>query len=82
MRLVLVAVLVLSSVSFAQNTSGAQKRVPQTTINFEDPDLVDGTLKSPDAEMIRGRVHIRFTSMIRVRSNFADKLMHSVNELR
>jgi hypothetical protein len=82
MRLVLVAVLVLSSVSFAQNTSGAQKRVPQTTINFEDPDLVDGTLKSPDAHVVHGKPPVIFESMIRVRLNFADKLMHSVSELR
>lgn len=82
MRLVLVAALVLSSASFAQNTSGWEKRVPKTEIKFGEGDVIDGDLKTPEGTIFYGRDRTKFDNMIRVRMSFSDKLMQSVNELR
>ena len=83
MRLVLVAALVLSSVSFAQNTSGAQKRnQPTSEVKFNEGDDIEGGTQGPNGTLIQGDSRPVFNSLIRVRENFSDKLMHSVNELR
>ena len=83
MRLVLVAALVLSSVSFAQTTTGEQKRrVPTTYIDMEADTDILGTPVGPDGILIEDRAPVRFKSLIRVRENFNDKLKASVNDLR
>jgi hypothetical protein len=83
MRFVLVAALLLSSVSFAQNSTGAEKgRQPKTEIRFDENELIDGTTRGPDGALIDAPPPIVFQSLIRIRTNFADKLMNSVNELR
>jgi hypothetical protein len=83
MRSILVAVLVVSSVSFAQTSAGTkEKRQPKTEIIFDTNDLIDGETAAPLGSYIDGRDTPQFESMIRVRKNFADKLRASVNELK
>ena len=49
-------------------------------INF-DEDVIEGTLKGPDLEDVTGRPPCRFSSLIKVRDNFADKIVKSVDQL-
>jgi hypothetical protein len=82
MRLVLVAALALSSASFAQNTSGEQKRkAPVSEVKFGEGDDILGGTVGPDGQVVQGDQRKVFPSMIRVRDNFADKLRQSVNAL-
>jgi hypothetical protein len=83
MRSILVAVLVVSSVSFAQTSAGTkEKRQPKTEVIFGEGDDVLGGTVGPDGILLQGDTPPKFKSMIRVRENFSDKLRDSVNELK
>ncbi len=83
MRLALVAALVLSTVSFAQSSPGTQgRKAPTSEVKFDENELIDGTLQAPEGQLVNGGHTTKFDSMIRVRTDFADKLKASVNELR
>ena len=83
MRFLLAAALVVSSVSFAQTSPGAkEKRQPKSEIRFDTEDEVFGKTQGPDGSMIEGDSRPVFNKMIRIRTDFADKLKASVSELR
>ena len=83
MRFVLVAALVVSTVSFAQTSTGTQTRkVPTSEIRFDNEGFIEGTPTAPDGTLIDGNRGPKFYSLIRVRKDFNDKLKASVNDLR
>jgi hypothetical protein len=79
MRLVLVAALVVSSLSFAQTSETREKK--QTTVIFDENDVINGELNGPEGTVVYGKPRPKFPPMIRVRRDFSDKLMQSVSEL-
>lgn len=81
MRVLLAALVLVSQVSFAQTSAGTEKRQPKTEIRFDENELIDGTTRGPDGQLIDAPPPIAFESLIRVRTNFADKLKASVSEL-
>lgn len=84
MRLFVAAALLLSSVSFAQTPAGTQpskRQPPKTEIKFDDDGVIEGGTKGPDGSVITGKHAPAFESMIRLRQNFADKLMASAQDL-
>ena len=56
------------------------KKVPVQKIIF-DPDLIDATTKTPDGTIITYRNSPKFQSMIKVRENFDDKIVRSVDQM-
>jgi hypothetical protein len=82
-KLTLVAVL-LSSMAFAQTGKKQveSKPLPKTqTLIFGDGSEITADVERPYDEQITTRPHAKFGSMIRVRTDFNDKLMQSVHEL-
>lgn len=84
MRIALAALVLVSQVSFAQTSSGAEKRqvVKTTTVVFDENDVVNGELQGPNGQVVTAGPDPVFPSLIRVRQNFSDKLMQSVQNLR
>jgi hypothetical protein len=59
----------------------SQKPVPpKQHIEFGD-DLIEGTLKSPDVQAIDTYKPPKFGNLIKVRSNFDDKIIKSVEQM-
>jgi hypothetical protein len=60
----------------------SQKAVPPKPqhLDFSD-DLIEGTLKTPEVEAIQTYRPPKFGNLIKVRSNFDDKLMKSVEQM-
>jgi hypothetical protein len=54
------------------------KQVQQIT--FGD-DVIEGTLKGPDLEDVTAAPTCRFKSLIKIRDNFADKIVMSYDQL-
>lgn len=83
-RLVVLLSLVSAASALAQveprasgpSKSGAPNR---QVVDFADPDLVEGTLASPDLGTVYSAPRPGFGSLIHVRENFNDKLSTSVN---
>ncbi len=83
MRIRLIAaVLLVSSVSFAQ-TGAAQKQKtePKTVLIFEDGDAFTGEPDGPMVTEVEAAKKPAFSSLIRVRDSFKEKVMQSINEL-
>ncbi|MEW5740875.1 MAG: hypothetical protein AB1938_18290 [Myxococcota bacterium] len=59
----------------------AAKKPPVQKVDFNDPDLINGTLQGPDGEVVVGKPRPVFESFKLVRDNFNDKLMASVDEM-
>ncbi len=75
------AVLLVSSLSFAQTTRAPSKTEPKTVLVFEEGDAFTGEPDGPmltEVEIVKKQV---FSSLIRVRETFKEKVMQSVNEL-
>ena len=70
----LVLWLTLASTAFALDTDN------YTEYDFED-DLVQGDLVRPDGELLTSRRPWEHMSLIRVRDNFIDRLIESMNWL-
>lgn len=51
------------------------------TVDFGEGDLINGDRASGQAELTTSTPKARFDSLIKVRSNFDDKLLSSVNEM-
>lgn len=82
-KLTLVAVF-LSSVAFAQTEKKPveSKQVAKTqTLIFGDGTEIDGEADRPDIAFVESARRPGFKSLIKVRTNFADKLLESVHEL-
>ena len=78
-RLGLVMALMVSAGAFAQDAKGGNS-VKAKVIDFED-DTIEGDLTRPDGEYIDASKGIRHSNLIRIREEFKDKVMQSVDEL-
>jgi hypothetical protein len=79
-----VAVSLLPCASIAQpapKTAQAAAAQRATTITFDEDDLIDGRLNTPELEVISGRPTARSTNLIRVREDFNDKVLESAGGL-
>ena len=81
MRLALVALCCVASVSLAQKTQPNQKTAPNQQVIFDGDDLIKGTLQHPTGEIYSVPPRAKFGSLIQVRMNFNDKLRESVHEM-
>ena len=61
----------------AASGTGATK---QTVINFED-ETIQGDLTRPDGEYIESAGKVNHSNLIRIREEFHEKVMQSVDEL-
>ena len=57
-----------------------QQPKPQKIV-FDEPDLVTGDLKTPDADIIETSYRPVFGNLIKVRKNFDDKIVKSVEQM-
>jgi hypothetical protein len=73
--LLLSLVLVVPGASLAQ----AKKKGDQI-VNFED-DTIQGDLTKPDGEYVEARKKVDHIKLIRIREEFRDKVLQSVNDL-
>jgi hypothetical protein len=78
--------LLVASFSLFANEALAQKQAPvrserRTIIIIDDDDVIDGTRSAPDVTNIESRTGARFSKMIRVPSDFRNRVLSSVSEL-
>ena len=67
-----------ASTSSAENTAAkAQKR---TEFSFEE-DTIEGDLSRPDGEYVEALKRVPHSNLIRIREEYRDKVMQSVDEL-
>jgi hypothetical protein len=66
----------------AQEEGGESGVVYQkkTIVNF-DEDTIDGDLTRPDAAYVESRKRVRHSNLIRIREDFREKILGSVNGL-
>jgi hypothetical protein len=80
MRALLLIALV--SVPVLAQTQKPDARPKTTELVFGEGDVIDGQLSAPDLGFIKGTERAKDRpSLIRVRTNFADKVMQSAREL-
>jgi len=80
--LVVVAVIAAGS-SFAQTEKKKVEapKAPVSHVEFGEGDVIDGTVDGPDMGLVTSAPKPRFGNMIKIRTNFSDKLLQSVHEL-
>ena len=78
MKTALVAALLFTLPALAQ--AGQSPKPKPQVIDFEALEIEGQTLK-PDVSFVDSKPSAKFDSLIRVRADFADKLLSSVNEL-
>ncbi len=70
--------------AFAQDSKSAEaaatKSQKTTVINFED-DTIEGDLSRPDGEYVESIKRVNHSNLIRIREEYRDKVMQSVDEL-
>lgn len=75
-------VLMVASMSLAAFAQQGKKPVqPATQEIIFDGDVIDGTLQAPDVEYVDGTLAARHPSLIKVREDFKEKVLHSAGEL-
>ena len=80
------AILALAptSVAYAEEAKTDSAAAPRgqrsQVINFED-DTIEGDLTRPDGEYIEATKRVKHSNLIRIREEFKDKVMQSVDEL-
>jgi hypothetical protein len=81
-RLIFVAVVALSAVAFAEDpkAGGKSGNARVQVMNFED-DTIEGDLTRPDGEYIEATKKVKHSPLIKIREEFKDKVMQSVDEL-
>lgn len=80
-KLLLVPALLWSPLALAQEEGEGNVRYARTTeINFEG-DTIEGDLTKPDGEYVEARKRVKHSNLIRIRTEFKDKVMQSVGEL-
>lgn len=50
----------------------------KTIVDFADGDVIDGSLKRPDGELVESQRSSRFESLLRVRQSFRDEILNTV----
>jgi hypothetical protein len=83
MRKLSALALVVSSLAFAQTskTQPAPKQPKPQEIDFVTGSLIDGERDVPFEQRFVAHTPPKFSTLIKVRMNFDDKLMQSVNEM-
>jgi ethanolamine utilization protein EutP (predicted NTPase) len=80
-RLILIAVVSVGGAALAQDKGESNVKYEKTTtINFED-DTIEGDLTRPDGEYVDAIKRVKHSNLIRIRTEFRDKVMQSVGEL-
>jgi hypothetical protein len=83
-RLLAVTLLLAGMAAYAEdpttNTEGNVRYNKTTSISFED-DTIEGDLTKPDGEYVEARKKVRHSNLIRIREEFKDQVMESVDEL-
>lgn len=72
--------LVVSTVAFAQTEQPKQTPKPQN-VNFAEGSDIDGTVVTPLTSYNLVKDKVRFDSLIKMRTDFNDKLAASVYEM-
>ncbi|HXX30761.1 MAG TPA: adventurous gliding motility protein CglF [Myxococcaceae bacterium] len=86
MRLWLLVALGVASTAAAQESktsepaSTGSSASKQTVINFED-ETIQGDLTRPDGEYIEAAGKVQHSNLIKIREEFNEKVMQSVDEL-
>lgn len=76
-RWLLMSALILApALAHADDAKGKKAQV----IDFED-DTIEGDLTRPDGEYIESTKKVKHSNLIRIREEFKDKVMQSVDEL-
>jgi hypothetical protein len=83
--LVLVGLLMVPGVASAQDSSAAAeasaaKAQKRTEFSFEE-DTIEGDLSRPDGEYVEAVKRVPHSNLIRIREEYRDKVMQSVDEL-
>ena len=83
MKAVFAAVLLVSTLAAAQTRQPAKAapRERTTRVDFETDDLIDGVRTGPQVTVIDSRPQATFSTLIKVRQDFSDKLLESVHAL-
>ena len=76
----LLFVLALTTSGFAQETKEKVVYQARTEIDFEGVD-VEGELIKPEGSFVIDRQRARFTSMIRLRTNFNSEIRSSIQDI-
>ncbi len=79
--LLLPAVLLASSVLAQSEAPKLNPKAPVQKVNFGEGDLIEGGLQHPMGEIYMVPTNPKFSSLIKVRVNFDDKLRASVHEM-
>ena len=77
--LLVVLVASMSMAAFAQQEKKPAQPAPNKIIF--DGDLIEGALDRPDVEYFDANAHPNHPSLIKVREEFRDKVLHSAGEL-
>ena len=64
----------------SESTSAAAGASKTTIINFED-ETIEGDLTRPDGEYVEAASRVRHSNLIRIREDFREQVMQSVDEL-
>jgi hypothetical protein len=59
----------------------ARKPSPATNVTFGEGDVIEGKLDGPDLGVIETYKPPKFGSLIKVRKNFDDKIVRSVDQM-
>ena len=84
MKTLATAVLLISTLASGQTSksaTAAPKAPRPQVIQFGESDVIDGVRLSADVDFIVAPSHPGFRNLIKIRSDFSDKLLASVNEL-
>lgn len=77
-KILVLMVASLSLAAFAQQQKKPEQRVQE--IIFEN-DVIKGDLQKPDVEYFDAASHANHPSIIKVREDFKEKVLHSAGEL-
>lgn len=81
MRALVALTLLLSAVSFAQQQPPAEARArPPQVVIFEADDVL-GAVDGPAEEQLIVKRPARFESLVKVRTDFHEKVLRSVHEM-
>lgn len=76
MRLLAALAVLATLPAFAQ-----QPRAPKTEVTFVEGDLIEGTDRRPDVELIDAAKAPKHSSLIKVREDFRREALSSANQL-
>lgn len=81
MRTLTVGLLLLASVSLAQQPQTIETPAPAQTVTFDNSGVIKGGVDHPTLGIYALPLKRKFDCLIQVRMNFNDKLRESVHEM-